>query len=215
MAAKLSADAALSAVCQVLEDECPENRGFCIIRPPGHHAHAARNHGFCFLNNVALQAQLAAALGKKVLIFDWDIHQGDGTGTIFYESDQVMLMSLHRYDDRGFFPARPDGAASYVGRNAGAGYNVNVAWNTGSWGRSELGSNEYRLACEEALLPIAKEFNPDLILVSCGFDSAIHDQLGGANLCPLGYYWMTRELLKICPKMIVVLEGGYNTDYLG
>ena len=64
-------------------------------------------------------------------------------------------------------------------------------------------------------MPIAREFNPDLILVSCGFDSAIHDQLGGAHIAPLGYYYMTRELLKVCSKMVVVLEGGYNTDYLG
>ena len=64
-------------------------------------------------------------------------------------------------------------------------------------------------------MPIAREFNPDLILISCGFDSAIHDQIGSAQVSPLGYYYMTRELLKICSKMLVVLEGGYNTDYLG
>ena len=97
----------------------------------------------------------------------------------------------------------------------GKGFNVNVAWNTGSLGKSELGAHEYKHAFDEVLIPIAKEFQPDLILVSCGFDAAIHDELGGSNLSPLAYYWMTKELLKICPKMVVVLEGGYNTDYLG
>ena len=80
---------------------------------------------------------------------------------------------------------------------------------------SSLGCNEYKLACEELLLPIAKQFKPDLILVSCGFDAAIHDPLGWSQLCPLMYYEMTRQLLEICPKMVVVLEGGYNTDFLG
>ena len=103
----------------------------------------------------------------------------------------------------------------YTGKGKGAGYNVNVAWNTGSWGKSKLGNNEYKLACEEVLLPIARDFKPDLILISCGFDSAIHDQLGGCNLSPLGYYYMTKSLIEICPKVIVMLEGGYNTDYLG
>jgi len=90
---------------------------------------------------------------------------------------------------------------------------VNVAFEKGY--RDTLGANEYKHACEELLLPIARQFEPDLILVSCGFDSAIHDPLGGSDLCPLGYYYMTTELLKICPKMVVCLEGGYNTDYLG
>lgn len=78
-AAKVSADSALTAVCEVLDEESPLERGFCIIRPPGHHAHGDHHHGFCFFNNVALAAKLAESQGKKVLIFDWDIHQGDGT----------------------------------------------------------------------------------------------------------------------------------------
>ena len=87
MAAKLATDGCLSAVCKVLDDESPEERGFCIVRPPGHHAHSEKYHGFCFFNNIAIAAQMAAIRGKKVLIFDWDIHQGDGTQTIFYESN--------------------------------------------------------------------------------------------------------------------------------
>ena len=108
MAAKLAADASLSAVSQILDANSPHERGFCITRPPGHHAHADHNHGFCFFNNVALAAQLAANQGKKVLIFDWDIHQGDGTSKIFYENSDVLFMSLHRCDELNFFPSRED-----------------------------------------------------------------------------------------------------------
>jgi len=86
-----------------------------------------------------------------------------------------MLMSLHRYDGGGFFPGREDGKPEFTGKGNGAGCNVNVAWNTGTWGQSKLGAEEYKHACEEVLLPIAKEFKPDIILISCGFDSAIHD----------------------------------------
>ena len=102
MAAKFAADSCLSAVCKVLDG--PEQRGFCIVRPAGHHAHKDHSHGFCYFNNVALAAQLAVDQGKKVLIFDWDIHHGDGTCSTFYESNQVLVMSLHRYDDGRFFP---------------------------------------------------------------------------------------------------------------
>ena len=109
MSAKLAVDSVLTSVCEVLDDESPKNRGFCIIRPPGHHAHADHHHGFCFFNNVAIGAELAASQGKKVLIFDWDIHQADGTQDIFYKSNQVLVMSLHRFDKKTFFPGREDG----------------------------------------------------------------------------------------------------------
>ena len=133
-------------------------------------------------------------------------------------------MSLHRFDDQTFYPRREDSAPRFIGEGKGRGYNINVAWNTGCVADeddrqnnqvSELGCHEYKLACEKLLYPIARQFNPDLILVSCGFDAAIHDHLGWSQLCPLMYYEMTRQLLKICPKMVVILEGGYNTDFLG
>ena len=123
-----------------------------------------------------------------------------------------------------FFPQREDSASSYIGAGKGIGYNVNVAWETGKVAneddrnaneQTDLGCNEYMLACESLLFPIAREFSPDLILVSCGFDGAIHDKLGWSQLCPLMYYHMTRELMKIQTKTVVLQEGGYNTDYLG
>ena len=104
------------------------------------------------------------------------------------------------------------------------GFNINVAWETGKVANEEdrtenvetdLGSCEYKYACDELLFPILREFQPDIILVSCGFDGAIHDKLGWSKICPLQYYTMTKELIKICPKVIAMQEGGYNTDYLG
>ena len=127
-------------------------------------------------------------------------------------------MTLHRSENCTFFPCRQDGSADYIGSVAGRGFNINVAWNTRFDEKEQstgLGSHEYRYACEELLFPIANEFQPDLILISCGFDSAIHDPLGESLLCPLAYFYMTSELLKICQKLVVVQEGGYNTDYLG
>ena len=123
-------------------------------------------------------------MGKRVLIFDWDIHHGDGTQGLFYGSEQVLFMSLHRYDNGTFYPYREDSKPNFVGAGNGKGFNVNIAWNTqqtvdeenrNNNVRSELGCREYRFACENLLFPIAREFRPDLIVVSCGFDSAIHD----------------------------------------
>jgi acetoin utilization deacetylase AcuC-like enzyme len=184
LAARVAVDSCLTGVKRCLEHR---QAGYAIVRPPGHHAHHDLPSGFCFFNNVAIAAKYAADQGKKVLIFDWDIHQGDGTQTIFYDSKQVMLMSLHRCDNFTFYPKREDAVGSFIGKDEGLGYNVNVAWQTGLQAdeavrtnnqQSELGNKEYMYACETLLFPIARQFQPDLIIVSCGFDSAIHDTLG-------------------------------------
>ena len=137
-----------------------------------------------------------------------------------------MLMSLHRFDNGTMYPRHKDGigAPSFIGEGKGAGYNINCAWNTGLVVNeedrednqvSELGCNEYKYACDKVLLPIAQQFEPDIILISCGFDAGIHDPLGWSKLCPIMYYHMTCELMKICPRVLAVLEGGYNPDFLG
>ena len=109
-------------------------------------------------------------------------------------------MSLHRSDNKTFFPYREDCGPEYCGKGKGLGYNVNIAWHTGTVVDevnrdanvlSDLGCNEYVRACETLLFPLAREFKPDLILVSCGFDGAIHDFLGWSQLCPMMYFWMT------------------------
>ena len=114
--------------------------------------------------------------------------------------------------------------SSYIGKGAGKYYNVNVAWETGlvvdesvreNNTMSDLGNNEYQKACQMLLMPIVKEFKPDLIIISCGFDGGLHDHLGWSNLTAMQYANMTNQLINICPNVLVVQEGGYNVDLLG
>lgn len=112
----------------------------------------------------------------------------------------------------------------YIGEGKGKYFNVNVAWETGKIvdeqnrsnnTLSDLGNNEYRRACDQILFNMIKEFQPDIIIISCGFDSAMHDFLGWSRLSPIFYGYMTNELNKICENILVVQEGGYNVEYLG
>lgn len=136
----------------------------------------------------------------------------------------MLFISLHRCDHFDFYPRNEDMAPEFTGKDKGAYRTVNVAWHTGTVVDEvnrknnvlcDLGNNEYRRACESLLLPMVREFQPDLILISCGFDGGIHDFLGWSQLSPLLYFWMTRELLSICPNVLAVQEGGYNVEYLG
>ena len=133
---------------------------------------------------------------KRVCIFDWDIHHGDGTQSMFYDDKRLLYVSLHRRDNLTFYPNKVECGADYVGEGEAKGFNINVAWETGlevdefkrmSNTVSDLGNQEYRYACDTLLFPIIEEFNPELIIVSCGFDSAIHDFLGWSNVTPLMY----------------------------
>jgi acetoin utilization deacetylase AcuC-like enzyme len=114
--------------------------------------------------------------------------------------------------------------AECIGEGNAQFLNVNVAWETGKTvdeinrennTLSDLGNNEYKRACDELLFPMVREFGPDVILISCGFDGAVHDPLGWSNISPMMYGYMTNQLNKICPKIMVIQEGGYNVDYLG
>ena len=146
------------------------DRGYCIIRPPGHHASSSQSSGFCFFNNAAIAANVALSPPfnlERVAIFDWDIHHGDGTQSFFYESNCVLYMSLHRTDKLTFYPNNVECRAEYIGEGIGKGFNVNVAWETGKQcdemnrlnnERTELGNNEYKYACDKLLLPILKEY---------------------------------------------------------
>lgn len=182
--------------------------GFCSVRPPGHHAgHKPRPNGFCIYNNVAIAAQYARKKYnvKKILIFDWDVHHCNGTESVFYDDPQTLVMSIHRFDDGVFYPNSGD--PEKVGDNEGKHFNVNVGWNT----TKEVlpGFDEYVYAFDRLLGPIAKEFNPELILISAGYDSAKGDHIGGIENTPEGYQYMAGKLMKICSKVLAVLEGGY------
>jgi len=158
---------------------------------------------------VAATAAVAQGGVERVLVVDWDVHHGNGTQHIFEEDPSVMYFSVHRYDNGHFFPCSKDAAPEVVGIGAGQGFNVNVAWNVAWKDHQGMGDDEYLAAFQCALLPIARDFRPQLILVSAGFDAAAGD-VGGCCLTPAGYAQMTRMLQGICPQVVLALEGGYK-----
>ncbi|KAH8420333.1 hypothetical protein KR009_009253, partial [Drosophila setifemur] len=206
--ATLAAGSVLQAVDSVLRGE--SRSGICNVRPPGHHAEPDQPHGFCIFNNVAIAAQYAIRdYGlQRVLIIDWDVHHGNGTQHIFESNPKVLYVSVHRYEHGAFFPKGPDGNFDVVGKGAGRGFNVNIPWN-----KKGMGDLEYALAFQQLIMPIAYEFNPQLVLVSAGFDAAIGDPLGGCKVTPEGYGMLTHWLSALAGgKIIVCLEGGYNVN---
>ena len=147
--------------------------GFAIIRPPGHHCEAAYPFGFCIYSNVAIAIRSLQKQNPsvKVLVVDWDVHHGNSTQHQFWNDDRVLYFSTHRFDNKMFFPG---GACGDFDRVAG-GFNCNVPWSDNEW---RVGDAEYIYVWKRLLIPLAKAFVPDLVLVSAGFDSARGDPLG-------------------------------------
>ncbi|KAL2633845.1 hypothetical protein R1flu_005324 [Riccia fluitans] len=209
LSALLAAGSVVELATRVTKGEF--RSGAAVVRPPGHHAESDAAMGFCLFNNVAVAAHILAhgepSLGlKKVLIVDWDVHHGNGTQHMFWQDPQVLYFSVHRYDDGFFYPGSEDGDLDKVGGGAGLGYNVNVPWP-----RKGYGDQDYLAVFDFVLMPIAHEFQPDLVLVSGGFDSARGDPLGGCQLTPAGYHRMTQRLMELAGgRVVLALEGGYN-----
>ena len=197
---------AAGAVCKLAEEICADEvkNGFALVRPPGHHADKYRSMGFCLFNNAALAANALTKKGKKVLIFDHDVHHGNGTQDIFYERNDVLYQSFH------LSPHYPGtGSIEEIGEKDGEGFTVNAPLPRGA------GEGTVMTLLEEVFIPIAEQFKPDIIIVSAGFDSHYTDMLGGLRLRSDTFYKMIKELKKVQPRLMCTLEGGYNLNLLG
>jgi acetoin utilization deacetylase AcuC-like enzyme len=206
--AKLAAGAAVDAVDRVLEGPAG-TRALALVRPPGHHAERNRAMGFCFYSNVAVAAAHARARGAgRVAIVDYDVHHGNGTQWIFFDDPSVLFVSTHQYP---FYPGT--GAAAEIGRAKGAGYTVNLPMAAGAT------NADFERAFDVIALPVLRQFRPDLILISAGFDAHADDPLGGMRLTAGQFGRLTASLVAVAQtacegRVVAVTEGGYDLTAL-
>ncbi|MDA3813804.1 MAG: histone deacetylase [Candidatus Cloacimonetes bacterium] len=171
---------------------------FALTRPPGHHAHQDHSRGFCLFNNIAIAAQYHANKGRRVLIIDIDGHLGCGTEKFLYDSNKIMYWSLHQY------PAFPGGGdADEIGEGEGKGFTINVPLPPGS-------GDEIFMNAFESFLPVAKEFKPDIVGISVGFDSHQYDLLLDLRLTVNTFYKVGKLISENFKNVFATLEGGYN-----
>jgi len=207
-AAIYAAGGALTAVDTVMSRQV--NSAFALVRPPGHHATCWQAMGFCLFNNVAIAAKYALANFdiKRILIVDFDVHHGNGTQDTFYTDPHVLYFSTHEYP---FYPGT--GSIDETGARDGEGFNVNVPLLAG-WG-----DDEYQAVFEDILAPMAKRFEPQLILVSAGYDAHWADSLALMQVSISGFARLV-EIIKtladmLCQgRMVFTLEGGYHLEAL-
>jgi len=206
--ALLAVGGACAAVDAVL-DRSVDN-SYALIRPPGHHAVAHQGMGFCLFGNVAIAVKRALARGtaERVMVLDWDVHHGNGTQEAFYDDDRVLMVSLHQ---DGLYPEN-SGLVDDAGGEAAAGSTVNVPLPAGT------GDAGYMETLERVIFPIARQFAPDLIVVSNGLDASRSDPLGRMVITAGGYRRMTRATMNLADelcdgKLAVIHEGGYSQSY--
>jgi acetoin utilization deacetylase AcuC-like enzyme len=203
-----AAGGVLNAVDTVVTGKA--RNAFCAVRPPGHHATPSRGMGFCLLNNIAIGARYAQRKHgvERVLIVDWDVHHGNGTQDIYYSDPTVFFFSTHQWP---LYPGT--GRADETGAGPAKGTKMNFPFPAGSGRKEILG------AVENALMPAADRFRPDLLMISAGFDSRIDDLLGGFKLTDRDFTDLTRRVMEMAAKhaggrVVSVLEGGYNLSGL-
>jgi acetoin utilization deacetylase AcuC-like enzyme len=206
--ALLAAGGVLNAVDAVVAGKA--RNAFCAVRPPGHHATPTRGMGFCLANSIAIGARYAQKKHgiERVLIVDWDVHHGNGTQDIFYSDPTVFFFSTHQWP---LYPGT--GRADETGAGPAKGCTMNFPFPAGSGRKEILG------AIEDSLVPAAKHFRPDLVMISAGFDSRIDDLLGRFTLTDEDFADLTRAVMAIAEehaggRVVSVLEGGYNLSGL-
>jgi len=204
--ARLSAGGAIYAGKAVAENDV--RNSFALIRPPGHHAGRNYGGGFCYFNNVAVMIEyLKKNFGmKRFMIIDWDVHHGNGTQDIFYRDPSVLYFSTHQ------MPLYPGtGHITEIGEGEGRGYTVNLPLPAGTPG------DVYDEIIVELIIPLAEEFNPDMVVVSAGFDAYYRDPIANLQFTIQTYINITRKLVeltdKVCEgRLTMILEGGYDLE---
>lgn len=204
-AAQLAAGAAVTAVDEVWAGRA--TNAFALVRPPGHHAEAARAMGFCLLNNAAIAAEAALRLGAtRVAILDWDVHHGNGTQHLFEGRGDVLYLSAHQFP---FYPGT--GAPEETGSGAGAGFTINCAL------PPHQGDADYGAVFHDLFLPALEQYVPELIVVSAGFDAHAHDPLGQMRVTERGFAAMCSTVADLAARitgcegrLVLLLEGGYD-----
>ena len=206
--AMLATGGLLTLIDAVMEREI--DNGFALVRPPGHHAERNRPMGFCLFNSAAIGAQyLRERFGlTRVLVMDWDVHHGNGTQHSFYDDSGVLYVSTHQYP---YYPGT--GALDEVGQGQGEGYTLNLPLSAG------CGDAEYQEVFEFVIDPICRQFNPEFVLISAGFDAHVRDPLGGMEVTEAGFGTMARILLRVAQekaqgRCVALLEGGYDLEGL-
>jgi len=205
--ALLAAGAAVDAVDRVMKG--PHRAAMALVRPPGHHAERDRAMGFCLYNNVAVAAAYARGKGAaRVAIVDYDVHHGNGTQHTFESDPSVLYISTHQYP---YYPGT--GAADEIGRDAGRGFTVNLPLEVGAV------DDDYRVVFDAVALPVLRQFAPDLLIVSAGFDAHERDPLGGMRVTTPAFAAMTMALRAVAEeccegRIVAVTEGGYDLHAL-
>lgn len=205
--ALLAAGASIDAVERVMSSS--HVGAVAMVRPPGHHAERDRAMGFCLYNNAAVAAAHARAHGAaRVAIVDYDVHHGNGTQHIFEHDPSVLYVSTHQYP---YYPGT--GAVDEVGHGPGRGFTINLPLEVGAV------PEDYRVVFSDVIVPVLRQFAPDLIVVSAGFDAHEDDPLGGMRLTAQSFGAMTMELRAVAQeccqgRIAAVTEGGYDLKAL-